>query len=107
MNVDLSTFSHALRLTATARIKADGIEYPLKLEQPIKAPNNFAFAAVNTFHLHFVGYYVERKIPPTTAFIDVKAKLSDGSRARLRRKITLQMIEKPSESTSHKGDSQT
>ncbi len=101
----LATYSHAPRLTAEAKLKIGGIRYPMVLE-PIKSPTNYQFAVLNIFHLRFVGQYVKSKTPPTTASIDVRARFSDGSRARLRRKITLEFAESPSEPIPDKEDSQ-
>ncbi len=106
LELDLATYSHAPRLTAKARLKIGGIGYPMRLE-PIKAPTNYQFAVLNTFQLRFVGQYVKSKINPTAAFIDVKARLSDGSRARLRKQVVLGSDESPSEPTPDKGDSQS
>ena len=106
LEVELSTYSHAPHLDAKARLKIGGISYPMTLE-PLKTPTNWSFATLNTFHLRFVGQYVKHKTTPTTAFINVKARWSDGSRARLRRKIDLKPDEHPSEPTPDKGDSPT
>ena len=105
LEVELSTYSHAPNLKAEARLKIGGISYPMRLE-PLKTPTNWSFATLNTFHLCFVGQYVKHKTAPTTAFIDVRARWSDGSRARLRRKIDLERDENPSEPTPDKEDSQ-
>ena len=96
LELELDTYSHAPRLKTKAKLKIDGIDYPMTLE-PIKSPTNFQFAVLNTFKLHFVGQYVKSKTTPTTALIDVKARFSDGSRARLRVKIDLETDENPSE----------
>lgn len=106
LELDLATYSHSPRMKAEARLKIGGVNYLLKLE-PIKAPTNFRFAALNTYHLCFVGQYVKPKAIPKTAFIDVKARLSDGSRARLRMKKDLEIDESPNEPKTDKGDSQT
>lgn len=106
LELELATYSHAPRLTAEARLKIGGTGYPMKLE-PIKAPTNYQFAALNTFKLRFVGQYVKSKTTPTAAFIDVKARLSDGSRARLRRQMVLDSDEKTSEPKIDKEGSQT
>jgi hypothetical protein len=105
LELALATYSHAPRLTAEARLKIGGISYPMKLE-PLKAPTNFQFAVLNTFQLRFVGQYVKSKTTPTMAFIDVKVRLSDGSRARLRKQISLHSDEKTSEPKTDKEDSQ-
>ena len=106
LEVKLSTYSHALNVTPKVRLKIGGVSYPMKLE-PFNAPTNFQFAALNTFELRFVGQYVKSKTPPTAAFIDVKVRLSDGSRARLRKKIDLETDENPSEPKTDKEDSPT
>ena len=106
LEVELSTYSHAPSLKAEAKLKIGGVSYPMRLE-PLETPMNFQFATLNTFRLRFGGQYVKSKTTPTTAFIDIKARLSDGSRARLRNKIVLQSEENPSELKTDKEDSQT
>ncbi|MFC2059476.1 hypothetical protein ACFLTZ_00370 [Chloroflexota bacterium] len=107
LELDLHTYSHAYQVKAKARLKIDGVDYPMKLELPINAPTNFQFATVNTFHLRFSGQYEKRIKIPTTAFIDVKARLSDGSRARLRRNSTLDSSEDSNQPVLDREDSQT
>ncbi len=107
LELELATYSHAPRLTAEARLKIGGNDYPMRLELPIKAPTNYQFAVLNTFKHRFVGQYVKSKIDPETAFIAVTARLSDGSRASLRRHIVLHSDENPSEPKIEKGGSQT
>lgn len=90
LEVELDTYSHAPRLVAKVRLKMDGVDYPLKLEQPIKMPTNSNFSVLNAIPLRFRGQYVKSETPPATALIDVKAKFSDGSNARLRKKLYLE-----------------
>jgi len=106
LELELATYSHSPRLKAKAKLKIDGVGYPMRLE-PIKAPTNFQFATLNTLQLRFIGQYVKSKTIPTTAFIDVKTRLSDGSRARLRTKVDLASDEIPSELKTDKEGSQT
>ena len=101
LELQLATYSHAPSLEAEARLKMDGIDYPMKLE-PVQTPTNYQYAVLNTFQLRFVRQYVKPKTNPTKAFIDVKARFSDGSQARLRKQIVLDNGEKPSEPTLNK-----
>ena len=88
LDMELTTYRHAPRLSATAKLKLDRVKYPLKL-QPVNSPTNYQFATVNTFHLSIVGQYTKRETLPKMASIDVKARLSDGSKARLRENMPL------------------
>lgn len=106
LELELATYSHAPRLTAKARLKMGGIDYPLKLELPIKVPTNSNISVLNIFPLRFVGQYMKSKTSPTTALIDVKAQFSDGSKTRLHKKVTLHYTENPNEPIPDKVDSQ-
>ena len=106
LELELSTYSHAPKLTAKARLKMGGVDYPLKLELPIKVPINSNISVLNTFPLHFVGQYVKSKTLPQAALIDVKARFSDGSKARLRKKVILESADNPNEPMPDKGGSQ-
>jgi len=106
LELDLTTYSHASRLEAKAKLKIDELDYPL-IREPINTPTNYRFATVNTFQLRFTGQYEKRSEIPKTAFIDVKTKLSDGSRARLRKTIDLEFDESSSQSKSDKEGSQS
>ena len=87
MELELSTYSHAPRLISKACLKIDGVNYPMKLESPLKMPTNVQYAILNTFHLRFTGQFTRSKTAPKTAIVDVQAQFSDGSKARLRRKV--------------------
>ena len=88
LEVELTTYSHASRLVATAKLKLDGIDYPMSLE-PFKTPVNYGYASANTFKLCFTGEYAKAIVAPKTANIGVKTRMSDGSSARLKKKIPL------------------
>ena len=96
LTLELTTYSHAPRLTAKAKVRIGGINCPMKLE-PIKAPQNYAYATVNTFDLKFVGDYAKTIKAPKEATVDVRARLSDGSKARLRQRFPLTYDEPPGE----------
>jgi len=88
LELDSATYSHASRIDARAKLKLNGVRYPMSFEQ-FETPTNYRFSTVNTFHLCFVGKYEKAQTTPKTASIDVKARLSDGSSARLREKVPL------------------
>ena len=88
LEMEFTTYSHAARLTAEAKLKLDGVAYPM-ITEPFKTPTNYAHASVNTFALLFKGAYTKSETLPNTASIDVKARMSDGSKARFRRKLSL------------------
>lgn len=94
LEVVMSTYSHAPRIDAKAEIKIDGISYPMSLE-PIKAPTNFRFAVLNNFQICFTGKYVNTDTLPQSATVDVKVKLSDGSKAKLHEIVTLCVEDNP------------
>ena len=107
LELNFCTHSHALGMKASARLKIDGIDYPMKLELPIKTPKNFQFATMNTFHIRFSGEYAKREKFPMTASIDVKVRQRDGSRARLCRKFPLDRSEDSTQQVPDKEDSRT
>ena len=88
LDLDLTTYSHAARLKAQASLKLDGVNYPMTME-PLETPQNLAYAAVNTFHLHFKGTFDTSRPTPKTASIDAKTTMSDESRARFKSKQEL------------------
>ncbi|MBI4321313.1 MAG: hypothetical protein HY675_22710 [Chloroflexi bacterium] len=88
LDAEMTTYSHAPRLNTKATLKLNGVRHPLQLE-PIKAPLNYQFATVNTFQLGFTGHYSKLTPPPKMAVIEIRAKMSDGTKARLHTKIPL------------------
>jgi hypothetical protein len=64
--------------------------------EPMETPQNYRFATVSTFELRFTGTYTKSKVTPKKAVIDVKVRMSDGSRARLKMKVPLVESEDPS-----------
>ena len=88
LELDLTTYSHAPNLSARAKLKLDRVEFAMRPE-PVEAPQNYRYATVNTFHLRFLGQYTKHQVSPKMAFVDVKVRFSDGSRARLREKTSL------------------
>ncbi len=88
LELNLTTYSHAARIDATAKLEIDGVRYPLKWE-PMKTPMNYQFATVNTIQIRFTGQYEKRNILPKYARINAKAKLSDGSQASFKKKLAV------------------
>jgi hypothetical protein len=88
LELELTTYSHAPRLDAHAKLKLDRAKYPMS-QEPLTTPQNYRFATVSTFDLRFTGTYKKSKVAPKTAIIDVKVRMSDGSRARFKGKMPL------------------
>jgi len=85
LELDFTTYSHAARLTATAKVKINGVGCPMILQET-ERPTNYQFATVNTFHLIFAGECLKGLPLSSPVSIDVRARLSDGSGARFKRK---------------------
>lgn len=89
--LEFTTYSHASRLTASAKVKLNGVSYPMTLQE-VKTPTNYGFATVNTFPLLFTGECPKGLQLPSPVFIDVRAHLSDGARARFKMKDSLRKV---------------
>ncbi len=88
LGLNLTTYSHAAQIESRAKLKLDGVNYPMTRE-PLETPTNYAYATVNTFNLRFTGTYDISRGTPKRDSLDVTAKLSDGSKARFKEKTDL------------------